>query len=53
MLAKDHGIELLVLPGVDPGPLKRNDFSRSQRLIDLARRTTGAWLDSHHAAVGT
>jgi NTE family protein len=50
--AKDHGVELLVLPGIDPGSLRRNDFSRTSNLIDRARRTAGAWLDEHPVAVG-
>lgn len=51
--ARTHGVELVVLPGIDPGPVKRNDFSRSGRLIDQARRHTGAWLDAHPVAIGT
>src|SRR5439155_4947332 len=27
------GVELIVLPGVDPGPIKRNDFSKTAHLI--------------------
>ena len=29
-------VELVVLPGVDPGRLRRNDFSRSRQLMDKA-----------------
>jgi len=29
-----------------------NDFSGSGRLMDRARRHTGAWLDAHPVAVG-
>src|SRR5438309_1072246 len=29
-------VELVVLPGVDPGRIKRNDFSRSRDLMDRA-----------------
>jgi NTE family protein len=34
--APPPGVELVVLPGFDPGPLRRNDFSQSSRLIDRA-----------------
>lgn len=51
-VAEDHGIELLVLPGIDPGPLKRNDFSKTELLIDRADRAASAYLDSHGAAAG-
>ena len=30
------GVELVVLPGFDPGPMRRNDFSHSSELIDKA-----------------
>jgi NTE family protein len=43
------GTELIVLPGVDPGTVKYNDFGRSRELIDRAYRTTAAWLDADHA----
>jgi NTE family protein len=52
-IAKDHGVDLVVLPGIDPGTMKRNDFSRSSVLIDRARRAAGAWLDEHPVAVGS
>jgi NTE family protein len=52
-IAKDHGVELVVLPGIDPGSMKRNDFSRSNTLIDRARRAAGAWLDEHPIAIGS
>ncbi|MBV8980781.1 MAG: hypothetical protein JO086_07760, partial [Acidimicrobiia bacterium] len=29
-------VELVVLPGVDPGRLRRNDFSKSRQLMDKA-----------------
>lgn len=48
--AADHGIELVVLPGVDPGPLRRNDFSKTEALIERAHRTASAYLDQHPAA---
>jgi NTE family protein len=37
--------ELVVLPGIDPGPMKFNDFGRSRQLIDKAYRATAAFLD--------
>ena len=36
-----EGAELIVLPGVDPGSLKRNDFSRSQELMTKAHAAVG------------
>lgn len=38
------GVELVVLPGFDPGPLRRNDFSRSSVLIDKAWGSTRTYL---------
>lgn len=43
-LAPD-GVEIVTLPGVDPGGLKRNDFSRTGELIDTATQVAGAYLD--------
>ena len=51
--ARAQGVDLVVLPGIDPGSLKRNDFSRSSQLIDRARRAAGEWLDDHAVAVGS
>jgi NTE family protein len=42
------GTELIVLPGVDPGTVKYNDFGRSRELIERAHRATAAWLDAGH-----
>ncbi len=39
-------VEVVVLPGIDPGSIKRNDFSRSAELIDRATATTAAFLDA-------
>jgi NTE family protein len=47
-----HDAELLVLPGIDPGPVRRNDFSRSSELMHRARNVAGAWLDAHPIAIG-
>ena len=44
------GVELLVLPGVNPGKLKYNDFSRSAELARRGRAATTAYLDSLTAA---
>lgn len=47
------GVEVITLPGIDPGPLKRNDFSRTAELIERAYATTLTFLDRHdRAAVG-
>ena len=46
------GAELIVLPGVDPGSLRRNDFSRSGELIERARHAAGAHLDGLSAVTG-
>ena len=39
------GLELVVLPGVDPGRLGRNDFRRTRELIRRGRDAAGAHLD--------
>lgn len=39
------GVELLVLPGVDPGRLRYDDFRHSRRLINQGYATTARWLD--------
>jgi NTE family protein len=44
------GVELVVLPGVDPGPIKRNDFSKTDQLIRRARAATAGFLDAHPVA---
>lgn len=38
------GIELVILPGIDPGPIRYNDFSRSKTLIERAYVTTTNFL---------
>jgi NTE family protein len=40
-----EGVEIMVLPGVDPGPLKHNDFGQSGRLIARAHAATATYLD--------
>lgn len=44
------GVELVVLPGVDPGPIKRNDFSRTAALITRAHAAAAGYLDAHPVA---
>lgn len=51
--AREHapeGTELIVLPAVDPGALKRNDFSRSRDLMERARHIAGRFLDEPRPA---
>lgn len=38
-------VELTVLPGIDPGPMKRTDFSKTGLLIERAAAATHAFLD--------
>jgi NTE family protein len=47
-----EGVELVVLPGVDPGQLKRNDFRHARVLIDRAHAAAGAYLDNRAEAAG-
>lgn len=51
-LTKDApaGVELIVLPGVNPGKLKYNDFTRSNQLIERGYATTAAHLDGIEVA---
>jgi NTE family protein len=45
----DHfpGVELIVLPGIDPGgAYSRKDFSRSSELMERSRIASGVFLDS-------
>jgi NTE family protein len=44
------GVEVVVLPSVDPGKLKYNDFSRSGELIERGRAATATYLDTTAAA---
>ena len=44
------GVEVIVLPGVDPGPIKRNDFSKTEALIARAHAASAGFLDAHPAA---
>lgn len=47
------GVEVVVLPSVDPGKLRYNDFSRSAELIERARAATSAFLDTTAAVAQT
>jgi NTE family protein len=42
--------ELLVLPGLDPGPLRPNDFSHSTQLIERAYHQSASFLDARDRA---
>jgi len=44
-------VELIVLPGVDPGRIRRNDFSRSRDLMDRAYAAASDFLSGRGAAV--
>jgi NTE family protein len=41
-----EGTEMITLPGIDPGPLKYNDFRRSAELIERGHSVAGAFLDA-------
>ena len=45
-----NGVEVIVLPGIDPGPIKRNDFSKTEGLIKRGHAATASYLDAHPAA---
>lgn len=47
-----EGVELIVLPGVDPGHLRPTDFSRSVHLMVMGHMTARAHLDGLVAATG-
>lgn len=46
------GIELVVLPGVDPGKIGRNDFRRTRELINRGRDCTARFLDKESTPTG-
>ncbi len=48
-----EGVELVILPSVNPGKLRYNDFSRSGELIERAHLATGDYLDTHAAAAAS
>jgi len=43
-------VELVVLPGVDPGGIKRNDFSKTEHLIRRGHAAAAGFLDAHPVA---
>jgi NTE family protein len=45
MASPPADVELVTLPAIDPGGLRRNDFARSAQLIERAYATTAAFLD--------
>ncbi len=45
-------VELVVLPGIDPGAVRRNDFTRSSELIERAHASTAAYLDLRAKVAG-
>jgi NTE family protein len=44
------GVEVITLPGIDPGGIRRNDFSRTRELIERAHNATSTFLDAHARA---
>lgn len=46
-------VEVVVLPGIDPGPVRRTDFSRSSELIERATAASAAYLDLQSVAAST
>ena len=46
-------IELITLPGVDPGSLRYNDFRRSRELVARGYSSTATFLDAVAAAAGS
>lgn len=42
--------ELIVLPGLDPGNIRPNDFSRSHQLIERAYHQSASFLDARYRA---
>ncbi len=38
-------VEVVVIPGIDPGSMKRNDFARTAELIERAYVSTASFLD--------
>jgi NTE family protein len=45
-------VEMIVLPSINPGPIKANDFSHSRPLIARAYAATASFLDGSRQAVG-
>lgn len=51
--ATPDGVEIHTLPGIDPGGIKRDDFSRTGELIERARLAADAHLAEKAAAAAT
>ncbi|MDQ3756291.1 MAG: patatin-like phospholipase family protein [Actinomycetota bacterium] len=47
-LTPPAGVEMVVLPSVDPGPLRYDDFRHSGRLIEQAYTAAAGFLDELH-----
>lgn len=47
-----EGTEMITLPGIDPGPLRYNDFTRSSQLIERGHHAAADFLDARAAAAG-
>ncbi|HZU73145.1 MAG TPA: patatin-like phospholipase family protein [Acidimicrobiales bacterium] len=45
-------VELIVLPAVNPGALRYNDFSRSRHFIEAGHSVVASFLDARAAAAG-
>ena len=48
-----EGVEIVVLPSLDPENVKYNDFSRSDELIARGRSVTGSFLDAQEEAASS
>ncbi|MEA3077646.1 MAG: hypothetical protein QOF60_2554 [Actinomycetota bacterium] len=49
-VAPPPGVELVVVPSVDPGRLRYNDFGRSPELIERGRAAAAAYFDTSAVA---
>lgn len=49
--APPPGVDLVVLPSIDPGQVRPNDFGKSSGLITRARAKVSAFLDADHRLV--
>ena len=48
--AAGRAVDLIVLPGIDPGSIRYNDFGRAAELITRAYAATRAFLDTRESA---
>lgn len=46
-----EGVEMIVLPSVDPGAIRYDDFRQSRRLVERGYSATASYLDASDAAV--